>query len=202
LAQTFAGARIELLGAALLACASCSVPREVHEPLHYPAAKIAASALELEVSDARPPPSSASQRELILPSDFEPTARARLLPLVLGQGPRLSVHAAVAHADAIDLVDARGEMTRVSVTLDFEVSVQGGPTLRRAETHSESDLPREEATSEEILFLLHSTALDAFDRYWANPATEAALNKDLAAYQKRHPLAPSQEPAQLGSDGK
>jgi hypothetical protein len=201
-ARTSAWAPFWLLSAAVVGLGACSVPREVHEPLHYPEAKIAASTLDLQVSDARPPPRSASQRELTLPADFEATARARLSPLILGQGPKLGVQVAVAHAEAIEIVDARGEMTRVSVTFDFEVSVQGGPTLRRAETHSDSDLPRDEATPEELLFVLRATALDAFDRYWANPATEAALNKDLAAYGKRHPLTPGQEPAQLGSGGK
>lgn len=202
MAGTSAWAQVGLWVLAVVNLGACSVPREVHEPRHYPEAKVAVSVLDLQVSDARPPPSSASERELTLPADFEPTARARLAPLVLGQGPKLTVQVAVAHADAIELVDARGEMTRVSVTLDFQVSVQGGPTLRHAETHSDSDLPRDEATPEEILFVLRATALDAFDRYWANPATEAALNKDLAAYQQRHPLTPSEEPAQLGSSGK
>jgi hypothetical protein len=31
---------------------------------------------------------------------------------------------------------------------------------------------------------LNATALDAFDRYWADPKTSAALNSDLAAYGK------------------
>jgi len=78
-------------------------------------------------------------------------------------------------------------MTRVSVTLDFEVKVQGGPLLRRAQTQSQSDLRREDATPEEVGFLLNTTALDAFDRYWANPKTSAALNADLAAYGKAKP---------------
>ena len=147
MARTSAWAQFWLLGGSIVGF-GCSVPREVHEPLHYPEAKVAVSALDVELRDARPAPSSASQRELILPADFESTARARLAPLILGQGPKLTVQVAVAHAEAIDLVDARGEMTRISVTFDLEVSVPGGPTLRRAETHSDSDLPRDEATPE------------------------------------------------------
>jgi hypothetical protein len=165
------------------------VPREAHEPLAYPDTKISASSLLLEVIDARAAPTSASERQLLLPQDFEATAQARLARMPSGQGPTLTVNALVSAADVVDLVDARGEMTRVSVTLDFEVKVQAGPLLRRAQTESHSDLAREEATPEEVNFLLNATALDAFDRYWADPKTSAALNADLAAYGKARPPA-------------
>ena len=168
---------------------ACRVPREVHEPLAYPDTKISASSLLLEVIDARSAPTSASERQLLLPQDFEATAQARLARMPSGQGPALTVNALVSAADVVELVDARGEMTRVSVTLDFEVKVQAGPLLRRAQTQSHSDLPREEATPEEVNFLLNATALDAFDRYWADPKTSAALNADLAAYGKARPPA-------------
>jgi len=166
--------------------AACGVPREVHEPVAYPDTKISASALTLEVIDARSGSTSAGQ-QLLLPQDFEATAQGRLARMPSGQGPALTVNALVSAADLIELVDARGEMTRVSVTLDFEVKVQDGPLLRRAQTQSQSDLRREEATPEEVKFLLNATALDAFDRYWANPKTSAALNADLAAYGKAKP---------------
>lgn len=182
-------------GALLLCCSlagalgpACRVPREVHEPLAYPDTKISASSLLLEVIDARSAP-SASERQLLLPQDFEATALARLARLASGQGPTLTVNALVSAADVLELVDARGEMTRVSITLDFEVKVQAGPLLRRAQTQSHSDLAREEATPEEVNFLLNVTALDAFDRYWADPKTSAALNADLAAYGKARPPA-------------
>jgi hypothetical protein len=166
---------------------ACGVPREVHEPVAYPDTKIFASALVLEVIDARSAPKSASEQQLLLPQDFEATAQGRLARMPSGQGPTLTVAALVSAANVSELVDARGEMTRVSVTLDFEVKVQGGPLLRRAQTESQSDLRREEATPEEVNFLLNATALDAFDRYWANPKTIAALNGDLAAYGKAKP---------------
>jgi hypothetical protein len=180
----------------LLVAVGCRVPREVHEPLEYPKATLAASALTLRVSDPRPPPRGPEQRDLVLPDDFEPTARAHLARLGLSQGPHLVVNVSVTRAETRDLVDARGEMTRVSVDLGFEIGVNGGPTLRRADTHSESDLPRDEATPEEIALLLRTTALDAFDRYWANPATEHALNRDLAAYQARPQRLRAPEPGE------
>ncbi|HVZ35967.1 MAG TPA: hypothetical protein VG963_26250 [Polyangiaceae bacterium] len=153
------------------------------------------------MNDPRPPARGPDQRDLVLPDDFEPTARAHLARLGLSQGPNLVVDVSVARAETRDLVDARGEMTRVAVDLAFEIGVSGGPTLRRADTHSESDLPRDEATPEEIALLLRSTAIDAFDRYWANPATERALNQDLAAYQARPRSARKSEPgaAKTGS---
>jgi hypothetical protein len=165
---------------------ACSVPREVHEPVAYPDTKISASSLALEVIDARSGSTSVGQ-QLRLPQDFEATAQGRLSRMPSGQGPALTVNTLVSAADLIELVDARGEMTRVSVTLDFEVKVEGGPVLRRAQTQSQSDLRREDATPEEVNFLLNTTALDAFDRYWANPKTSAALNADLAAYGKARP---------------
>jgi hypothetical protein len=173
------------LGAAL--GPACSVPREVHEPIAYPDTKISASSLVLEVIDARSGSTSTSGQQLLLPQDFEATAQGRLARMPSGQGPALTVNTLVSAADVSELVDARGEMTRVAVTLDFEVKVQGGPLLRRAQTQSHSDLRREEATPEEVNFLLNTTALDAFDRYWADPKTSAALNSDLAAYGKAKP---------------
>jgi hypothetical protein len=177
----------------------CRVPREVHEPLEYPKATLAASALVLQVSDPRPAPRGPERHDLVLPDDFEPTARAHLARLGLSQGPDLVVNVSVTRAETRDLVDARGEMTRVSVDLAFEIAVSEGPTLRRADTHSEADLPRDEATPEELAVLLRATALDAFDRYWANPATERALNRDLAAYQARPPRAQKPAPGQANT---
>lgn len=172
-----------LLAASLVACASA--PREVHEPRAYPETKLAASAVTLEVLDSRPAPSSPGERQLLLPGDFEAVAQARLTRMLTGQGPALQVTAAVSGGEALDIADARGELTRVSVQLDFEVKVQDGPLLRRAQSQSTSDLPRDETTPEEINLLLRSTALDAFDRYWADAKTTAALTGDLAAYSRR-----------------
>src|SRR6185295_8503310 len=114
--------------------------------------------------------------------DFEAAALGRLNRMLSGQGPALDVIAYVNDGAAVDITDARGEMTRVSVKLDFEVKVKDGPQLRRAQAASTSDLPRDEATPEEINLVLHSTSLDAFDRYWADVKTTNALNGDLAAY--------------------
>jgi hypothetical protein len=164
----------------LSACAG--VPREVHEPRSYPEAKLSASAITLEVVDSRPAPNSPSVRQLLLPGDFEATAQGRLTQMLSGQGPALDVVAFVSGGGAHDIVDARGEMTRISVQLDFEVKVKDGTVLRRAQTQSSSDLPRDEATPEEVNLVLRSTSLDAFDRYWADAKTTASLNEDLGAY--------------------
>jgi len=170
--------------AALAGCAA--VPREVHEPRPYPETKLAASAVTLEMVDSRPAPTSPAERQLLLPGDFEAAALGRLNRMLSGQGPALDVIAYVNDGAAVDITDARGEMTRVSVKLDFEVKVKDGPQLRRAQAASTSDLPRDEATPEEINFVLHATSLDAFDRYWADAKTTAALNGDLAAYGSKH----------------
>lgn len=167
----------------LLSCAG--VPREVHEPRPYPETKLDAASIAIEVVDSRPAPQSATTRQLLLPSDFESAAQGRLNRMLAGQGPSLQVIAYVNDGTAIDVADERGEMTRVLVKLDFEVKVKDGPQLRRAQTESSSDLPRDEATPEEIALLLRSTSLDAFDRYWADPKTTSALNGDLNAYGHR-----------------
>lgn len=177
---------------AALACAG--TPREVHEPRTYPEAKLAASAISLEVIDGRPAPVDPQSRQLLLPPDFEGVARERLTRMLAGQGPALQVTTFVTGGDAVDLADARGELTRVSVALGFEVKVQEGPLLRRAESQSTADLPRDEATAEELQLLLRSTSLDAFDRYWADARTTATLNQDLAAYGQR-PQQTSPPPA-------
>jgi hypothetical protein len=92
----------------------------------------------------------------------------------------------VAAADELELVDARGEVTRVLVRLQFEVKVKDGPVLRRAESQASADIPRDEASPEEIELVLGATALNAFDRYWANEATLAGLNRDVSAYVQKH----------------
>jgi hypothetical protein len=168
---------------ALVGCAG--VPRAVHEPRPYPEVKLTASAVTLEMVDSRPAPTSPMARQLLLPGDFEASAQGRLNRMLSGQGPALEVIAYVNDGAAVDITDARGEMTRISVKLDFEVKVKDGPQLRRAQAESTSDIPRDEATPEEIDLVLHSTSLDAFDRYWADVKTTNALNGDLAAYSSK-----------------
>jgi hypothetical protein len=119
--------------------------------------------------------------ELRLPSDFEARARARLAPHLSGAGPELSVVVSLAQLEAVEIVDARGEMTRVVCRFELEIRSGSGPVLRRAETQSNADLPRDEATTEELAVVLDATAIDAFDRYFADERTLQALNRDLAA---------------------
>jgi hypothetical protein len=189
LTRLIVGERAPLLVSSLLAAAcwlGCAgVPRDVHEPRAYPDVKVSAASIGLEVVDSRPAPNSPNARQLLLPRDFEAAAAQRLSQLASGQGPALSVVAFVNAAGADDLVDSRGEMTRVAVKLEFEVKVQEGQVLRRAQSESQADLPRDEATPEELARLLRATSLDAFDRYWAEAKTLTALNADLAAYASR-----------------
>lgn len=165
--------------------ASCGLSRRAHEPLQYPATKIASSGFELEVVDSRPTAALPSARQLTLPRDFEARARERLARVIQGGGAPLRVRVSVVAADEIELVDARGEITRVVVRLNIQVQVEDGPELGRVETQSSSDLPRGEATPEEIAVVLDETAQHAFDRYWANPETPVRLNRNLAAYARQ-----------------
>ena len=160
---------------------ACRVPREVHEPRVYPATKLQSSHMSLALSDPRPAPTDPTERQLLLPASFEGLVRARLDAMVSGSGPALDVSISVAALDELEIVDARGEMTRVLVRFDVVVAQTGGPVLRRAETESRADLPRDEATPEEVAFLLDSTAIDAFDRYFADEHWVEALNVELAA---------------------
>jgi len=169
----------------LVAVGCAAVPREVHEPRPYPETKLSAGSVTLEVVDSRPAPTSPTDHQLLLPGDFEAAALGRLNRMLGGQGPAIEVIAYVNDGAALEIADARGEMTRVSVKLDFEVKVKDGPQLRRAQVESSSDLPRSEATPEEINLLLRSTSLDAFDRYWADEKTTTALNGDLASYANK-----------------
>jgi hypothetical protein len=187
---TRAACAIAALSSAL--ASGCRVPREVHEPRPYPQIKLESSAIRVVVLDSRPPVATPSEQRLVLPGDFEANAQRRLTSLLAGHGPSLHVRVQLGAADAVDVLDARGEMTRVVVTLDFEVTVASGVQLRTAQSQSSSDLPRDEATPEEINFVLGATALDAFDRYWANPDTLTRLNRDLSAYTEKHPESVSQ----------
>ena len=177
-------ARAALSLCAMLALA-CRVPQQVHEPREYPELKIASRSLELSVVDERPANTDPSVRELLLPPDFEARARARLSAQLSGNGPELRVVVSLAQLEALEIVDARGEMTRVVCRFEVEIGSGSGPVLRRAETQSNADLPRDEATAEEIAGVLDATAVDAFDRYFADERTLAALNRDLAAQGAR-----------------
>jgi hypothetical protein len=172
---------------AFVALVACGVPpRHVHDPLEYPETKVASSGFELDVVDARPSAALPSVKQLVLPRRFEARAEQRLATAFAGQGPPLHVRVGVVAADELELVDARGEMTRVVVRLNIEVKVKDGPVLGRVETQSSSDLPRDEASPDEIALVLDATADNAFDRYWANPATPTQLNRNLAAYEQKH----------------
>jgi hypothetical protein len=166
---------------------ACGVPpRHIHDPLEYPETKVASSGFELDVVDARPSANLPSVRQLTLPREFEARAEERLATAFAGNGSPLQVRVSVVAIDELELVDARGEMTRVVVRLNIEVKVKDGPVLGRVETQSSSDLPRDEASPEEIALVLDATASNAFDRYWANPATPTQLNRNLAAYEQKH----------------
>jgi hypothetical protein len=173
------------LGLLLALVGSCRVPRLVHEPREYPDIDLGSSRIDVEVDAAQLPSSSTRGRQLTLPQHFKAAARARLQSLVGGSGPALQVLVRVRSADEVELVDARGEMTRVLVQLELEVKVAEGPVLRTAHSQSSSDIPRDEASAEEVALVLDATALDALDRYFANPSSVARLNADLAAYQEQ-----------------
>lgn len=172
---------------AVVALVACGVPpRHVHDPLDYPETKVASSGFELDVVDERPSAALPSTKQLTLPEQFETRAEQRLATAVTGKGPPLHVRVSVVAAEELELVDARGEMTRVVVRLNIEVKVKDGPVMGRVETQSSSDLPRDEASPDEIALVLDATASNAFDRYWANPATPNQLNRNLAAYERKH----------------
>lgn len=168
-----------------LATLACRVPREVHEPREYPARRLPVREVGVVVSDPRPALSGPSRYELSLPASFEPRVRARLAKLAAGSGPSLEVRLVVAALDELEVVDARGEMTRVVARFHVEVRHEDGVVLRRAETQSSADLPRDEASAEEVSFVLDATALDAVDRYFADERLIAALDRDLAAHASR-----------------
>jgi hypothetical protein len=174
--------RSSCAGAVALALAlGCRVPRQVHEPRPYPPIKIQSAEVYAVIVDSRPSASDANTRQLSLPQGFEAKVDQRLTMLASGAGAPLGVVITVAAADEVDIVDARGEMTRVLVRFELEFKLKNGAVVRRAETQSSSDLPRDEATPEEVAFVLDATAIDAFDRYFADAAVLTSLNRELGA---------------------
>jgi hypothetical protein len=158
----------------------CRVPRRVHEPRPYPPVKVASSELYAVIVDSRSSAGDPTIRQLSLPQDFEAKVDERLASLASGAGAALGVVITVAAADEMEIVDARGAMTRVLVRFELEFKLKDGLVVRRATTQSTSDLPRDEATPEEIAFVLDATAIDAFDRYFADAAVLTSLNRELA----------------------
>lgn len=172
-------ARVCALGA--LVTIACTVPRQVHEPREYPPIKIESTEIYAVIVDSRESARDPTVRQLSLPQSFEPLVQKRLASLTSGKGSPLGVVITVAKADELEIVDARGEMTRVLVRLDVAFELKGGAVVRRAQMQSTSDIPRYEATPEEVAFVLEATATDAFDRYFADPAVLTSLNRELAA---------------------
>ncbi len=164
---------------ALSGCGAASGARSASDASEQ---KLPAAELRLALIDHRPPPVGDRLRVLELPADFASRAQGRLSQLARGDGERLEVRAVVAVAQATEIVDARGEMTRVEVDLDFEIRVAGGPLLKRGRGHAQQDIPRDEADDAEIARVLEATALDALERYWGSPETLAGLERELAAY--------------------
>jgi hypothetical protein len=174
-----AGAALALGVLVLWGCGGASSARAAHEASEH---QLPVAELRLELADSRPPPASDRLRLLELPADFATRAQARLSQLARGDGERLEVRAVVLAAQATEIVDARGEMTRVEVDLDFETRVAGGPLLKRGRGHAQQDIPRDEADDAEIAQVLDATALDALERYWGSDETLAGLKRELAAY--------------------
>jgi hypothetical protein len=174
-----AGAALALGVLVLWGCGGASSARAAHEASEH---QLPVAELRLELADSRPPPASDRLRLLELPADFATRAQARLSQLARGDGERLEVRAVVLVAQATEIVDARGEMTRVEVDLDFETRVAGGPLLKRGRGHAQQDIPRDEADDAEIAQVLDATALDALERYWGSDETLAGLKRELAAY--------------------
>lgn len=154
----------------------------MHPTREYPEIKLDSREVNGVVVDARGAPDpDPNVRQLTIPSAFDPKVQSRLAGLASGKGPPLGVIVSVLVAEEEPIVDARGEMTRIRVRLELEVKLRSGLVLRRATTESRSDLPPDEATSEEVAFVLDATAIDAFDRYFADPDVLGALNRELAA---------------------
>ncbi|MET0414068.1 MAG: hypothetical protein ABW217_22350 [Polyangiaceae bacterium] len=174
-----AGAVLVLGALVLSGCGGASSARSAHDTSEH---QLPVAELRLELADSRPPPAGDRLRLLELPADFAARAQIRLSQLARGDGERLEVRAVVLAAQATELVDARGEMTRVEVDLDFETRVSGGPVLKRGRGHAQQDIPRDEAEDAELARVLDATALDALERYWSSDETLAALKRELAAY--------------------
>jgi hypothetical protein len=169
----------------LLALACHPTPRQVHPTREYPPVKLDSREVNGVVVDSRPKGMDPSVRRLSLPASFDPKVQRRLGALASGVGPPLGVIVKVAAADEEPILDARGPMTRIRVRLELEIKLRSGLVLRRATTESRSDLPPDEATPEEVEFVLDATAIDAFDRYFADADVLAAINRDLAGHSAR-----------------
>jgi hypothetical protein len=170
---------------ALLAIGCQPTPRQVHPTREYPPLKLDSREVNGVVVDARPAGADPTVRQLSMPASFDPKVQRRLAGLASGSGPPLGVIVTVVAAEEEPIVDARGPMTRIRVRLELEVKLRGGLVLRRATTESRSDLPPDEATPEEVEFVLDATAIDAFDRYFADADVLAAINRELAAQNAR-----------------
>lgn len=176
------------------ACASDAL-----EPAEYPEIKVNAQDFSLDVKDPRKeleeptlPPHSMYKNDKAsapraLPAAFQSGAQQRLSKLSTKQGLPLKVNVTVKQADVTFFNDYRGDFTRFDVSLGISVTTDKGVQLVKGTGASWQELPSSEASLKEQQRVFEFTALDAFDRYFADEKTLNKLNMQINAYRKAHP---------------
>jgi hypothetical protein len=121
-------------------------------------------------------------------AEYKAVTAERLARLALGEGPAIQVHTEVRRADVTFLNDYRGDFVRWDVELGFQLTTHSGAALHRGKGVAWLEIPKEEATDEEMRRLLLSTAVDAFDRFFADARTLETINSNLREYNERRPV--------------
>lgn len=179
LAESFGALEGRRAVLALILLAGCRVPREVHRQLPYPDAKVRAKRLLVRRQNTQTEFLSETGKSFSVPQKFFVQAESRLWQVAGERGPDLEVLVSVVRVDEVQLVDARGEISRLEVELEITVQPVGGKALTRGTVESNSDIPRGEGTQQELQFLVLSTALNAFDRFWASEQTVGKINRAM-----------------------
>jgi hypothetical protein len=165
-------------------------------PAEYPEVRINAAALQLSIQDPRrkfydtvTEPSDASEMGTErypqrLPRAFEQAAIARLGQITGKAGDALLVEATVSHADVSFTYEPRGRFVRYDVALKFRVTTQSGALLEKGNGAAWRELPEREANEATLAQTFEATALEAFDRYFADAEMLERVNSQLAAHHR------------------
>lgn len=181
------------------------------QPPVYPEVSLGVSDVAVEVDDTRRervteygerPPLYRHERETLpLPfpvAEFSDAARQRLVSRATGTGPAIRVRTAVLRTDVTYYNDHRGDFVRWDVELRFTVEDQAGNVFTRGKGGAWRELPIAEASPESKRQELLATALEAFDRYFADKAVlervAQAANATNAAAARSPATEPSPQP--------
>jgi len=172
----------------LLLSSACAVNTgSPHSAAEYPTdVKLEAESVELSVIDPRNAKDVPDGTDsLTFPSAFQADASARLQRILSKKGLAFKVDVAVVRSDAQKVDTQQGPKLHIEVVLKFELKGPDNTVVKHGRGQSWAEIPEAQISDASVTETLQSTALNAFDQYWADEDTLQAINENIAVYRER-----------------